>query len=98
MMTDCRWWLSLLSNNRDMSCLDWDDWQWADAAAAEDAIWQPFSGNPSSELDFLDITRNFFQFVSEDDRVESTNDRRFQIKMKCFYQVEIFLIIDEFFE
>jgi hypothetical protein len=26
MMTDCRWWLSLLSNNRDMSCQDWDGW------------------------------------------------------------------------
>jgi hypothetical protein len=44
MMTDCRWWLSMLSNSRDMNCQDWDDWQWADATAAEDAIWQPFSG------------------------------------------------------
>jgi hypothetical protein len=26
MMTDCRWWLSLLSNSRDMSCQDWDGW------------------------------------------------------------------------
>jgi hypothetical protein len=43
MMTDCRWWLSLLSNNRNMSCQDWDDWQWADAAAAGGAIWQSFS-------------------------------------------------------
>jgi hypothetical protein len=44
MMTDCRWWLSLLSNSRDMNCQDWNDWQWADAAIAEDAIWQSFSG------------------------------------------------------
>jgi hypothetical protein len=44
MMTDCRWWLPLLSNSRDMSCQGWDGWQWADAAAAEGAIWQPFSG------------------------------------------------------
>jgi hypothetical protein len=44
MMTDCRWWLSMLSDSRDMSCQGWDDWQWADAAAAEGAIWQPFSG------------------------------------------------------
>jgi hypothetical protein len=44
MMTDCRWWLSLLSNSRDMNCQDWDDWQWADAAAAEGAIWQSFFG------------------------------------------------------
>jgi hypothetical protein len=42
MMTDCRWWLSLLSNSRNMSCQDWDGWQWADAAVAESAIWQPF--------------------------------------------------------
>ncbi len=51
-----------------------------------------------NELDLFDQMRNSFQFVSEDDRVDSTNDCRFQIKMKCFYQVEIFLIIDEFFE
>jgi hypothetical protein len=44
MMTDCRWWLSLLSNSRNMNCHDWDDCYWADAAAAGDAIWQPFSG------------------------------------------------------
>jgi hypothetical protein len=43
MMTDCRWWLSLLSNSRDMSCQDWDGWQWADAATAGNAIWQSFS-------------------------------------------------------
>jgi hypothetical protein len=49
------------------------------------------------EFDFFDQTRSFFQFISEDDRVDSTNDRRFQVKMKCFHQVEIFLIIDEFF-
>jgi hypothetical protein len=24
MMTDCRWWLSLLPNSRNMSCQDWD--------------------------------------------------------------------------
>jgi hypothetical protein len=30
-----------------------------------------------NELDFFDQTRNFFQFVSEDDRVDLTNDRRF---------------------
>ncbi len=51
-----------------------------------------------NELDFLNQTRNFFQFVSENDRVDSTNDRRFKVKMKCFHQVKIFLIIDEFFE
>jgi hypothetical protein len=49
------------------------------------------------ELDLFDQTRNLFQFVSEDDRVDSTNDNRFQVKMKCFHQVKIFLIIDEFF-
>jgi hypothetical protein len=49
------------------------------------------------ELDLLDQTRNLFQFVSEDDRVDSTKNRRFQVKMKYFHQVEIFLIIDEFF-
>jgi hypothetical protein len=26
MMIDCRWWLSLLSNSRDMSCQDWENW------------------------------------------------------------------------
>ncbi len=50
------------------------------------------------ELDLFNQTRNLFQFVSEDDRVDSTNDRRFQVKIKCFYQIEIFLIINEFFE
>ncbi len=43
-MTDCRWWLSLLSNSRNMNCQGWDDWQWAGAAAAGGAIWQSFSG------------------------------------------------------
>jgi hypothetical protein len=57
MMTDCRWWFSLLSNSRDMNCQDWDDWQWTDAAVAGDAIWQPFS-------DFADeISFFFIQFV-----------------------------------
>jgi hypothetical protein len=42
-----------------------------------------------NEFDFLDQTRNFCQFVSEDDRVDSTNDRRFQVKMKCFHQIDI---------
>ncbi len=37
------------------------------------------------ELDLFDQTRNLFQFVSEDDRVDSTNDRRFQVRMKCFH-------------
>jgi hypothetical protein len=44
MMTDCRWWLSMLSNSRDMSFQGWDDWQWAGAAVVEGAIWQSFSG------------------------------------------------------
>jgi hypothetical protein len=44
MRSDCRWWLSLLSNNRDMSCQGWDGWQWAGAAVVEGAIWQSFSG------------------------------------------------------
>jgi hypothetical protein len=51
MMIDCRWWLSMLSNSRDMNCQGWDDWQWAGAAAAGGAIWQPFSG-------FADVSRS----------------------------------------
>jgi hypothetical protein len=54
MMTDCRWWFSLLSNNRNMSCQDWDDWQWAGAAAVGSVIWQSFSG-------FVDEFRRWFR-------------------------------------
>jgi hypothetical protein len=62
-----------------------------------DHFFLDFSDVFRNEFDLFDQTRNLFQFVSEDDRVDSTNDHRFQVKIKCFYQVEIFWIIDEFF-
>jgi hypothetical protein len=63
MMTDCRWWLSMLSNSRDMSCQGWDGWQWAGAAAAEDAIWQPFSGFADGILFFYALCFRWLEMI-----------------------------------
>jgi hypothetical protein len=80
MMTDCRWWLSLLSNSRDMNCQGWDDWQWAGAAAAEDAIWQPFS-------DFADDATHSWNVET------SANERSFRESREMFFFLNIKFII-----
>jgi hypothetical protein len=48
-------------------------------------------------FDFLRQANDFFQFSFEHYRIDSFDYRDFQIKMQNLYQIEVFLIIRQFF-